>query len=384
MLPEALMPRTTAGPYLRPRYLRDDDHPWLRALLDVYRAHVGEPRRALDERLREPLSVEGPPDKRARAVHVLDRLCRNRVRAEVKPRRARAVLFVEAAKGGARDDALRRAADALEVSPTVLEDCLFADLPSERRLGALPDDLDPASLALRTNLALVQGLVARSSRVVIRARGNARDLVRHARLRGLLCTVRPVGTDGALLALSGTYALFRRTLVYGRALASLVPRLPWCDDFELEADYLLDEQPRTLVVRPGDPIFPAREPRRFDSKLEERFARDFAKAAPDWELVREPVPLRASDGLVFPDFELRHRRHLDRRWLLEIVGFWTEAYLADKLRRLEEAGIERLVLCVDADRACGRDDLPAGARVVPFRRRVDPRDVIRVIEGGWR
>jgi len=30
---------------------------------------------------------------------------------------------------------------------------------------------------------------------------------------------------------------------------------------------------------------------------------------------------------VFPDFLLRHRRHRDRSWLLEIVGFWTESYL---------------------------------------------------------
>jgi len=433
LLPKALLPRAEGsgvpvgpggerGPVLVPRYLREDDHPWLRALIDVYRAHAGRPRRALDERLREPLPVDGPPDKRARAIHVMDRLCRDRVRAPVRPRTARAVVFAEAARldaelqtgrareeveagtadplprstgplgewppGGARADAtdarrtaaLRRAATELEVEPDVLAECLFADLPGERRMCPPPDSLEPGELALRTNLALVEGLVGRSARVEVTVFGNARDLVRHARLRGLLCTVRPAPAERAVLELSGPFALFRRTLVYGRALASLVPRLPWCDDFELRADYVAGERPRTLLVRPGDPIFPAREPRRFDSKLEARFARDFERAAPDWQLTREPRPVRAGDALIFPDFAVVHRRQPDRRWLLEIVGFWTEAYLADKLRRLEQAGLERLVLCVDADRACGRADLPAGARVIPFRRRIDPGEVLRVLD----
>ena len=377
MLPEGLLPRPDDGPALSPRYLRDDDLPWLRALLDVFRAHVGRPRRELMDRLREPLSVEGPPDKRKRAVHVLERLTKRRVKAAVKPGEARAALFGARARGLTRGEAIRVAAEALEVEPTALLESLFADLPGERRLLALPADLGPDQLALRTNLAMVQGLVARSQRVTVRAHGGARDLVRHARLMGLLCEARPLKA-GAILDLSGPYALFRRTLVYGRALASLVPRLPWCDDFELRADYRLDDEARTLVVQPGDPLFPCAEPRRFDSKLEARFARDFARHAPDWDLVREPLPLEAEGALIFPDFELVHRPS-GERVLLEIVGFWTEGYLETKLRRLRAASIDRLVLCVDAERACGRSDWPAGARVVPYRRRVDVGEVLAAI-----
>jgi predicted nuclease of restriction endonuclease-like RecB superfamily len=36
------------------------------------------------------------------------------------------------------------------------------------------------------------------------------------------------------------------------------------------------------------------------------------------------------DTVIFPDFALHHRRDAGRRWLVEIVGFWTADYLARK------------------------------------------------------
>jgi hypothetical protein len=56
----------------------------------------------------------------------------------------------------------------------------------------------------------------------------------------------------------------------------------------------------------------------------ERFARDIARRYPDWDLIRESEALRAGATLIFPDFLLRHRVHVDREVLIEIVGFWTQ------------------------------------------------------------
>jgi len=84
----------------------------------------------------------------------------------------------------------------------------------------------------------------------------------------------------------------------------------------------------------------------YDSKLEERFARDFRRVAPDWDLIREPEAVQAGDTLIFPDFALRHRGD-GRRWLVEIVGFWTRDYLERKLALLRVAGLRDLVLCID-------------------------------------
>jgi hypothetical protein len=83
---------------------------------------------------------------------------------------------------------------------------------------------------------------------------------------------------------------------------------------------------------------------------------------------------------VFPDFELVHRRQRDRRWLVEIVGFWTHDYVSRKLAQLRAVAGDRWIVCIDEDRACEAGDLPRAARVVPFRRRIDVARVVRLIE----
>ena len=71
------------------------------------------------------------------------------------------------------------------------------------------------------------------------------------------------------------------------------------------------------------PSFRPTRPGSYDSQIEERFAREFRKLAPDWDVFREPGAGRRGNRLVFPDFALQHRYDASRRWLLEIVGFWT-------------------------------------------------------------
>lgn len=366
---------------LSPTYLDVRDHHWLSALLDEYERFTGRRRGELDARLREPLRVACSRERQRRAQHVLDRMCEPVAVSGSAPARVREVLFAAAADRAPRGEVLERAAAALDCTPTAVESALFADLPAERLLPPLPAGLDVGELALRANLMLVQSLLSRAVELRISIWGNARDVVRSAQLRGLLCVVLagPNGAGDALLEISGPLSLFRRTRVYGRALASLVPRLVWCDRFELNAECLLGQKRRTLRVRSGDPIFPSEQPKRFDSKLEQRFARDFARAAPDWELTREPAPVAVGDRLLFPDFGLVHRRDPSQRALLEIIGFWTPAYLADKLARIRDARLDGLILCIDEALNCTDHELPQGARVLYFRRRIDPAAVLKLI-----
>jgi predicted nuclease of restriction endonuclease-like RecB superfamily len=369
-----------------PHWLAEQDQPWLRALIDEYERFVGRRRRELVERLREPLPRAAPPGKLALAARTLDGLYPSVKKPGLAPRQVRALVFAEATRAPpeeTREAVLGRVSAGLHVAPGEVEEALLADLPGERRVGAPAKPVSPVELALRSNLALVQGLVRRASRVRIELEGSARAIVRHAKLRGLLGVVRPrPRAQDAALELSGPIALFRRTLLYGRALAELVPRLAWCQRFRLQAELELSGQRLLLELGTGDPFLPAGEPRRFDSRLEERFARDFARAAPAWDLVREPEPVEAEGTLIFPDFALQHRHEPARRWLLEILGFWTRDYVEQKLRRLRAAAIPRLILCVDEERNVGESELPAGALVVPFRRAIDVARVVALVEPG--
>jgi uncharacterized protein len=382
LLPDALLACSIHGNVVVPHFLGAHDHPWLRVLLDEYARFVGCRQRELDERLREPLPCASPPAKRRVAVHVLSRLWGTCRTATISPRCARAALFVEAARSQAEPAVVVASVAAqLSVTATELREALFADLPGERLVAAPAEPLAAGELALRTNLAIAQAFLFRSVTVLIEMEGNARAVVRHAKLRGLICSVA-AGGDGsqAALEVSGPYALFRRTLLYGRALSELLPLLAWCHRFRLRADCTIRGKHLMLQLGSGDPIFPGKQPRLYDSKLEERFARDFRRIAPDWDVVREPEPVPAGEVLIFPDFALQHR-HDGRRWLLEIVGFWTPQYVERKLALLRVARLSNLILCVDEARSCAEAMVSASTRVVPFRRRIDAVAVMRLIDG---
>jgi uncharacterized protein len=186
-----------------------------------------------------------------------------------------------------------------------------------------------------------------------------------------------------VIDISGPLALFHHTEVYGRALASLVPRVAWCNEFELTAECALGQGKHlsTFVLRSGDPIGAGDELSRYDSRVEERFARDFGRLAPDWDLIREPHPVDTGGSLAFPDFELIHRADPTRRWLLEIIGFWTADYLAKKLERLRASGLRHLILCIDERRQCEGEAFPEDARVIRYKSKVDPRAVLAIIGG---
>ncbi|MFH0903310.1 MAG: DUF790 family protein [Pseudomonadota bacterium] len=418
MLPESLLKHRIEGDNIVPLFLGANDHPWLRVLLEEVERYVGRPRRELRARLAEPLPCPSPPGKRAMATFVLDRLVGGgRPQHAVKPCVARAEVFAEAARSdGPRDATLETVAERLGVGKQELEQALFADLPDERLVTPLEESLSPVELALRANLALAQGLLFRASTLVVEVAGNARAIVRHARFRGLIVTlvarrgavgptppvegagpltslpwvnesprasclaVDNLGVDRATIEVSGPMELFHHSLVYGRALGELLPHLAWCRRFRLIAVCIVGARSFHLKLGSGDPIMPTKEPRSYDSKVEESFARAFRRAAPDWDLLREPEPVDAGGTLVFPDFALVHRHQPSRRWLLEIVGFWTPDYLARKLAQYRAAGLPNLILCIDEERRCAEGDLPAGALVVRYRRRVNAEEVVRLVE----
>ena len=389
MIPDRLLQFEIAGTRALPCYLTSADHIWLRILTEEFLRFDGKRVEELHERLREPLPCYAPEGKARLATHVLERLCGKRPPASpISPRLARRALFSEAQRardrGGDwdRTTVLSAAASQLGTSPESLEQSLLADLPRERTLALPSPTPDPLELALRTNQALAQGFLQRSSRVSLVLEGNARAVVRQVRLRRLLCVVRPRTAQGrAVLEISGPYALFKRTILYGRALASLVPALRTCGHFELSADTNLRGRILSVALRSGDPIFPATTPSsRFDSKLEERFALDFQKVATEHDLVREPEPLRTGDHLIFPDFAIYHRRNPARRILLEIVGFWTPRYLRHKLERLRAAGRSDMILCIDDSLNCAEEDLPDPGHVIRYKRRIDAKAVFAVVE----
>lgn len=347
-------------------------------LLELHRSMVGGTRRELDERLAQLARDSGHAGLRL-AASVLEAYFPSEVVAAIGPREARAAAFSLAADRPGRDVALARAAVALGVTTRALDEALLADVPDHRRIKAPDEPMTADTLALRCNLKVAGALLSSCSGLRIELEGQARAVVRHAQLRGLICTARR-NEAVTVLEVSGPLSLFRRTTVYGRHLASVLPLLAWCRTFRLQAQCVIGAREGRLLLDGSAPLVPSAPPRRYDSRLEERFARDFVKATSRWYIVREPEPVPADGALIFPDFALVNRQDPNDRWLLEIMGFWTADYVEKKLRRLRSAGLQRLILCIDVQRNCGSDELPTEAHVLRFKRRVDVRDVLTIIE----
>lgn len=374
-----------------PSFLEVTDHPWLQRLIE--RAVAAEGMRAddIEDHLLAPLPVDAHIAKHRLAAFMLERAMSTSVDAIAPPKEVRERVWLEAARvpPGERTLALERAAAALGATPAQVMSSLFADLPAERIVNGLDEPPSPGALAARANLWLAQAFVSRAARVTLDVKGSSRNLLRGAKSKGLLCTVSGSPDGGAaVLDLSGPMSLFKRTRLYGQALASLLPALSWCDRWIFEADCIVNGRAVLFRLSTGAPILPSDAPRRFDSKIEERFAKDFDKLIAHsgkggatrlpYRLVREPRPIVVDDALLFPDFSLERPGH--EPTFIELVGFWTPAYLEEKLARYRRARVPNLVLCVDEELACMSGELPENARIVRFRKRVAVGAVLAAIE----
>ncbi|HEV7556399.1 MAG TPA: DUF790 family protein, partial [Kofleriaceae bacterium] len=207
------------------------------------------------------------------------------------------------------------------------------DLASERPVSlpsGRPSELQIAALA---NERKIRRALMRAESITLRVWGDARPIVRAAAARGLITTIAAGPAGETIFEVCGPLAIVHHTTVYGRALAGFVPHLAACERFELEIRCNAGYGP--FVVALASPIVLPEAAGSKSWKLIDRLARALTKA--DLEVVRDPPPIAAGRDLSFP--------HLMADGVhVEVVGFWTEAYLASKVARYADAGA-RVVVC---------------------------------------
>lgn len=377
-----------------PRYFGERDRPWIAALLEQYAVFQGEKRARLRQHLREPLAVTAPLVKWRVLRHLLEQLCRDRVSSALAPREARWLVFRAAAENDLpRGAVLESVATATRLSPEEVEAALFADLDGEKLVSALPFGREPDHYIGYANRIILASLFARAVELRVMARHDAPALVRKARSLGLICAVRceqgsanPENSDplaAAVLEISGPLALFRRTQVYARCLAALLPAVLRCASFRLEADCrfvgIADAPP--LFVSSDDPLdAPELDSAPSSDPLLTRFGRDFAAKVHDWELIESRSAWVVNGSVLCPDFELLQRERPERRWFLQIVRSWT---LRSLQRELARANTLPLLLCVDEQGASEQHEIALpdlSGRVLFYKKRLDPERLISRIQ----
>jgi len=196
----------------------------------------------------------------------------------------------------------------------------------------------------------MQSLIGRATEVSAVARTHLRSVVRYAKLLGLMMTVAESPGGSTILNVSGAMALFHDTTKYGHALARWIPALIATAGWSLRARLVFGSEAANLVLDASAPIPRTHAlPRAHDSRWEATLDRDLRRNGGDWQLEREVAVIRVPTAraeatrLMFPDFALTCPRG---RVLVELVGYWTPEYLAEK-RALLDAVRVPFVLCLN-------------------------------------
>ena len=389
MLPSDLLFSHKRGAQIYPRFLRPEQCVWAERVLATIREHQHRTRGELQAALR---ALEGDsPDYRI--VRGFAHLALNAAEftlatGELEPEMLRREVFTLAAeRGGYGETQAREVLEAIapryQLEAETLREALYADLPENHLLTALPD-FAPEQLVDRYNLAQAQGLLYSALCLRLTAHRNVpgeyRRLFQHLKFHGLMYAVEGNLDDGYQIYVDGPASLFKQTRKYGLQMAIFLPALLRVSRWEMEAVLRRDDRDISYRVDSQSPLKPlTAAPPAYDSLLEEHFARRWEKLDTPWILERE-VEIVDLKGTVFvPDFALRHPD--GRVAHVEIMGFWHPDYLRRKLDKLRRAAMPDLIVAVSERLNVGADDFrDVPGPVLFFKGKLEPRTVLECLE----
>lgn len=385
-----------------------------------YRWRSPAPAEALPPSVLEHLEAAGIGSSSALRLRLFDLV--NEMHDGFVPRRERAALIAHLARGLGL---------TAEDTPA-LERALTLDAPEAAVLDGPPSPPSVEAVAGRYNRAVLAALLRRASRVTATLHAPSGGLIRRlyalCRRLGLYLDIERagMGPDAMRLSLAGPEAVTGPPAAAGSRLAVIVLRLlralgpldTAVADLHLRGrlhQLMLDpallrlpgfgpvagsqrRRPADRDERGDEPAdaegsddsdagdlleagADEEPPATFDSAVEAGLARSFAALkrqgrAQGWRLVREPAPLLAGDRVLVPDFALVRG---DVRVFVEVVGFWTPAYLTRKRHALAQLPPETPLVLVTAEHALTTlAGLPFP--LVPYRTAIALPDLLIAVE----
>ncbi len=328
-----------------PQYFTSDDGTWLKQLLFLFKRFEGKTPDSLHDFIGAGLPFKTPFYKGRFALEVLQKELQNKIEASADLTQVRMDLFVLATKcrrnpNGANVTSHRHfretiTKNVLESYPHLVLEQIEVSLlnggGSHSTLKPIESLGEFSELPRKLNGLLIRKLMMRSYVIEFVVSDQCRRLVRQAKLRGLVCEISKLADQRIRFRISGPRAIFESTTLYGRSLQEFIPLLFWQRSFTLRASLRIQKQTFFLYIDATSPLKVSSPPQLFDSKIEEKFYHEFGQAMTLWELLREPEPLNINGRMLFMDFLAYHRHEPAKAVFIELIGFWTEAYLRKKV-----------------------------------------------------
>ncbi|MBN2269103.1 MAG: DUF790 family protein, partial [Sedimentisphaerales bacterium] len=329
-------------------------------MLSVYRAGVGLQRRQLHRQIEAVFADE--PDCPVRRIQAFCKLLDDGSIFQADPSGKAGKLRLEVFSQAAcfhplveqpdrlfehRETSVKsQLADKLGAPWDQIEQALYADVMAYQRLEKFDGCPGAAALLSRYNVAQLQACLYRAESMTVTATDDLKTIVRYAKLARLLHEITRLGPSKYRIDFSGPVTVLRETRRYGVNFARFIPALLACKGWKMTASLKTPwSQTARLVLSDKDGFtshLPA--PDEFDSALEEAFAGKFGAERDDWQLIREGEILYDRQMTFVPDFTFRHKDGTEI--FLEIVGFWTPEYLAQKRKTLQQFAHHKILIAL--------------------------------------
>jgi len=378
-------------------------------LVGLYADHVGAPRARLEAELsilEEELGPRLDSRRGFRILRALAKLLEERSTwaspTEADPYTLRTRLFELAAalpelppatstllEGSTREDLLSQVASETGVEdPAAL---MYADRQGAQLLAGFEPPSPTEALISRYNVAQIQGVLysAKDLCVDLGEGADARLVFHYVKLLGLIYRLEPTAR-GYRLHLDGPLSLFGGTRKYGLRLAKLLPGLLLTSPWKLRANVSwkrreavleLDSETSGLVSHYKGPADAG------EDEVREAFLRawDRAKDKDDWKLEpgTEILPIPQLKTALVPDIAFRNAATGERAYL-EILGFWSERHLVERVTLLREAADRGYRVLIAAPESLGTSpetlSTATQGEVISFKNRLDAKSVLAALQ----
>ncbi len=259
-----------------------------------------------------------------------------------------------------------------------IERSLYADVMAFQQLEQFEGYANPSALLSRYNVAQLQACLYRAETVTVTATDDLKTILRYAKLAKLLHDIARLGPSEYRIVFSGPASVLRQTRRYGVNFAKFLPALLACKSWRMTASLKTPwNTPAKLIVAANDGFtshLPA--PDEFDSALEESFAKKFGPNRDGWRLIREGEILHDRQKTFVPDFTFRHKD--GTQVLLEIVGFWTPEYLANRRQTLQLFRNHQILIAVPEKSI--RDGAHIGENVLTYKTALKLKPLMETLE----
>lgn len=406
---EHVMARLARGRLVPHRLPPDDERARevSEALVALYTGHLGKPRARLEAEvvlLEEEIGPRLDARRGFKILRALAKLLEEKsswaAPAETDPYTLRTRLFELAAalpelptasgtllETDTREDLLSQVARETGVEdPAAL---MYADRQGAQILAEFEPPA-PEALISRYNVAQIQGVLysAKDLTVDLGEAADARLVFHYVKLLGLIYNLEQT-SRGYTLRLDGPLSLFGGTRKYGLRLAKLLPGLLLTSPWKLHANVSWKGREAILELNSEAPSLTSHYKGPADTgegDVREAFAKAWkrAKDKGEWEL--EPgadvLPVPQLKTALVPDFAFRNAK-TGEKVHLEVLGFWSERHLVERVALLREAAKRghRVLIAAPEALSASPETLSSATQggVIPFKSRLDAKSVLAAL-----